>query len=94
MDSAIRRFCVKFDPRREVEVIAALARHGRLTGDRSGSVFWLEAAVTERQLEAVPGVDRVIEYVQPLWPDVFPTDPTPLPSQLQTASTSRQDDAE
>jgi hypothetical protein len=94
MGSATRRFCVKFDPRREVEVIAALARHGRLTGDRSGSVFWLEADVTERQLEDVPGVDRVIEYVQPLWPDVFPSDPTPLPPQLQTSSSQRHDGSE
>jgi hypothetical protein len=94
MGSAVRRFCVKFDPRREVEVIAALARHGRLTGDRSGSVFWLEGPVSERQLEDVPGVDRVIECVQPLWPDVFPSDPTPLPPQLQTSSSRHHDDPE
>jgi hypothetical protein len=92
--SATKRFCVKFDPRREVEVIATLARHGRLTGDRSGSVFWLEGALTERQLEEVPGVDRVIEYVQPLWPDVFASDSTPLPPRLQTSSSRPHGDSE
>jgi len=92
MGSSTRRFCLKFDPRREVEVIAALAKRGRLTGDRLGTVLWFEGPVTELELEDLPGVQRVIEYAEPLWPDVLPGGPTPLPPQLQASRGLLHDD--
>jgi hypothetical protein len=66
-----RNFCIKFDPRQEVELLRSLSQHGQVTADKSGTVFWSEVTMTEREIEALPGVVKAIEYIRPLWADVL-----------------------
>jgi hypothetical protein len=66
-----RRFCLKIDPRFEIDLVRRLGKAGTVTPDRSGRVLWAELTLEEADLEGVPGVIKAIEYQQPLWADVL-----------------------
>lgn len=67
-----RRFCIKFNPTCETVLLLELGKREAVTADKDGTVLWAELpAGTECELERLPGVLKVIEYVQPLWGDVL-----------------------
>lgn len=67
-----RRFCIKFNPTCETTLLLELVKQGTVTADQCRTVFWVEIpGATEADLERLPGVLKVIEYSQPLWPDVL-----------------------
>ena len=71
MTPELRRFCIKIEPRRELELFMLLSKQGTITADESGTVLWAELPMTEAELEGVAGVLKAIEYVQPRWSDVL-----------------------
>jgi len=71
MTQELRRFCIKIEPRRELELFMLLSKRGTTTADKSGTVLWAELPMTEQELENIAGVVKVIEYAQPRWSDVL-----------------------
>ena len=71
MTLELRRFCIKIEPRRELELFMQLSKRGTITADKSGTVLWAELPMTETELENNSGVVKAIEYVQPRWSDVL-----------------------
>jgi hypothetical protein len=71
-----RRFCIKVNPTCETTLLLELAKRGTVTADQCRTVLWAEIpGATEAELEKLPGVLKVIEYVQPLWSDVWERNP-------------------
>ena len=65
MTRELRRFCIKIEPRRELELFMLLSKRGTITADMSDTVLWAGLPMTEAELEGIAGVVKAIEYVQP-----------------------------
>ena len=66
-----RRFCLKIEPRFELELFLQLSKRGTITADISDTVLWAELPMTEAELEGIAGVVKAIKYTQPRWSDVL-----------------------
>lgn len=71
MTRELRRYCIKIEPRLELDLFRLLSKRGTISTDKSGNVLWAELPMTEAELESIPGVVQAIEYVQPRWSDVL-----------------------
>ena len=71
MTRELQRFCIKIEPRRELELFMLLSKRGTIAADKSGAVLWADLPMTEAELEGIAGVLKAIEYVQPEWSDVL-----------------------
>ena len=44
MTQELRRFCIKIEPHRELELFMLLSKRGTITADKSGTVLWAGTA--------------------------------------------------
>ena len=56
MTRELRRFCIKIEPRRELELFMLLSKRGTITADMSDTVLWAGLPMTEAELEGIAGV--------------------------------------
>lgn len=67
----MKRYCIRVEPRYEANLLTELARHGTVSGDRCGHVLWADVDLDQKQVESLPGVNKAIAYLAPLWPDLL-----------------------